>query len=335
MDPADANAINSALTTQGTKLKNHETKLNTIAAGVKHLTNSQSELQASVAMQVNQLSAQLQLVVSQLEGLTAAAPTVPAAPATPAMPAAATPPQPLSTPPSMPVSFPPVRLAPPEKFSGESVECRPFLTQCDLHFKTYQAAFASEQARVSFMVSHLTGRAAAWAMMEWVRGAQICQNAQDFSQALSRIFDQMSPTWEASSALLSIQQGRRRVVDYAIEFHTLPTDSGWNEVSIKGYFVRGLTEEIKDCLALLDLPGNFESLVEVATRIDNQRGSERDASWVGGPPGSRGHLTLPLSSRDLTTFPLPCLKLHRHLQDWRNPCSWAEQSWLQRKDRGG
>ncbi|KAI3354261.1 hypothetical protein L3Q82_018792 [Scortum barcoo] len=100
------------------------------------------------------LTAQLQLVVTRLEGLA---------------PPHAWPRQLLHSHPRLLLLRPPrpVRLAPPEKFSGESGECRPFLVQCDLHFKNDPAAFSSEQAQVVFMVSHLMGRAAAWATAEW------------------------------------------------------------------------------------------------------------------------------------------------------------------------
>ncbi|KAI3355532.1 hypothetical protein L3Q82_018363, partial [Scortum barcoo] len=84
---------------------------------------------------------------------------------------------------------------------------------------------------------------------------------------------------EASSALLKIQQGRRRVVDYALEFRTLAADSGWNETSIIGAFMDGLAEEVKDFLAPSDIPRDFESLVEIASRIDNHlRERERETS---------------------------------------------------------
>ncbi|KAI3353960.1 hypothetical protein L3Q82_018455, partial [Scortum barcoo] len=127
-----------------------------------------------------------------------------------------------STPPVQPqVTLCPIRLAPPEKYFGESGECRSFLVQCDLHFKNDATAFNSDQAQVAFMVSHLTGRAAVWAMAEWARGAAVCQDVKLFSQGLTRMFDHSSPAWEASRALLGLRQGSRQVIDYAIQFRTL------------------------------------------------------------------------------------------------------------------
>ncbi|KAI3375256.1 hypothetical protein L3Q82_021763 [Scortum barcoo] len=82
------------------------------AAGVKQLTDSQADLQASVATKVNQLTDQMQSLTSRLEGFIAASPSPPAAPAPPASPAtaAAAPPQPPPAPFSLPVSSAPVRL---------------------------------------------------------------------------------------------------------------------------------------------------------------------------------------------------------------------------------
>ncbi|KAI3374600.1 hypothetical protein L3Q82_021167 [Scortum barcoo] len=258
----------------------------------------------------------MQSLISRLEGFTAASPSPPAAPAPPAAPLAAAAAAPLQLPPapsSVPVSSAPVHLASPLKFSGESSECRPFLIQCDLHFSMDPNAFASVQARVAFMVSHMTGRAAAWATAEWSRGAQVCQTAQDFSQALLRVFDQTSPAREASSALLKIQQGCLRVVDYALEFRTLAADSGWNETSIIGAFMDGLAEEVKDFLAPLDIPRDFESLVEIASRIDNHlRERERETSagsQVFGVPRVQGAALLP---RDC--IPSPVLRE----RPWKN-----------------
>ncbi|KAI3359067.1 hypothetical protein L3Q82_002568 [Scortum barcoo] len=322
MDPADADTVRSALTAQGTKLQHQETKLNTITAGVQQLTDRQAELQMEVAKQVNRLTAQLQLVVSRLEGL---APPMPATPA-PAQPSAPSPPTSASP--------HPVRLAPPEKFSGESGECRPFLVQCDLHFKNDPDAFASEQAWVAFMVPHLTGRAAAWATAEWARGAAVCQNVKDFSQTLSRMFDHTSPAREASRALFSLRQRNWKVMDYAIEFRTLAADSGWGDVVIRDAFVTRLTEEIKDHLAPMELPGNFESLVDMATRIDNCREGAREASSKGSEVlrGLGGRYAVPVSTEDPSR---PCPRLQRPLLLWRNPCSWAGQNWLQRNDTEG
>ena len=183
MDSADPKNLQTALSAQSTKIHQQETQLSSVSRGVQELSRRQEEFQASVTSQVNHLASQLHQVLSQLG-------TAP--PATP----------PAETPAAAPVTGPVVhmslRLAPPEKFSGDSGDCRTFLVQCDLHFRHNPAAFESDQAKVAFMVSHLTGRAAAWATAEWSRDSDICQSLTVFRDNLSRIFDHSSPAREAS-----------------------------------------------------------------------------------------------------------------------------------------
>lgn len=114
---------------------------------------------------------------------------------------------------------------------------RIFLVQCDLHFRHNPAAFVSDQAKVAFIVSHLTGRAAAWATAEWSRDSNICQSLTVFQATMSKIFDHTSPSSEASRALMQIKQHHRQVVDYAIEFRTVAADSGWNTPTLIDAFM--------------------------------------------------------------------------------------------------
>lgn len=40
------------------------------------------------------------------------------------------------------------QLSRPQRFSGESGDIKPFLTQCDLHFELQAAAFPTERAKI-------------------------------------------------------------------------------------------------------------------------------------------------------------------------------------------
>ncbi|KAI3355121.1 hypothetical protein L3Q82_017992, partial [Scortum barcoo] len=104
---------------------------------------------------------------------------------------------------------------------------------------------------------------------------------------------------EASSALLKIRQGRWRVVDYALEFRTLAADSGWNETSIiSGAFMDGLAEEVKDFLAPLDTPRDFESLVEIASHASTIASVRGERESVGRVASLRGSRRAPHSFRE-------------------------------------
>ncbi len=58
------------------------------------------------------------------------------------------------------------------------------------------------------------------------------------------------PGREAAKALHALKQGKRSVMDYAIEFCMLAADSGWNQPSLVDAFYSGLSEILKDHLAL-------------------------------------------------------------------------------------
>ena len=87
----------------------------------------------------------------------------------------------------------PIQLSRPEKFSGDSGDCRPFLTQCELHFELQPMSFPSERARVAYVISYLSGRAEAWATAEWSRRSPVCDTLQLFTNALTKTFQQIAP----------------------------------------------------------------------------------------------------------------------------------------------
>ena len=69
---------------------------------------------------------------------------------------------------------------------------------------------------------------------------------------------------------MQIKQHSHPVIDYAIEFRTAASDSGWNTPALIDAFMNGLADPIKDCLAPLELPQDLETLISKATRVDNR-----------------------------------------------------------------
>lgn len=65
---------------------------------------------------------------------------------------------------------------------------------------------------------------------------------------------------------MGLNQGKRRVADYAIEFQTLVVDIGWNLFSLCDVFLNGLAEHPKDQMAPLELPGDLDSLISLQER---------------------------------------------------------------------
>uniref|UniRef100_A0A8C6P718 CCHC-type domain-containing protein n=1 Tax=Nothobranchius furzeri TaxID=105023 RepID=A0A8C6P718_NOTFU len=163
-----------------------------------------------------------------------------------------------------------VHLARFERFSGDSGDCQAFLTQCSLHFELQPFSFPTERAKIAFLTSHLSGRVEAWATSEWERNSDICKSLDHFTKRFTQIFQYTRPGREASRALCQLQQKRRHVADYAIEFHTLAAACDWNQSALFDAFLSGLSSELKDMLAPLDLPEDLDSLIALPIKIDKR-----------------------------------------------------------------
>ena len=63
---------------------------------------------------------------------------------------------------------------------------------------------------------------------------------------MHRVFDRSSTGMDAGRELMRLQQGSSSVSDYAIEFQTLATDSGWEGRAVIDAFLHGIAKPIKD-----------------------------------------------------------------------------------------
>ncbi|KAI5610531.1 nephrocystin-4-like [Silurus asotus] len=155
-------------------------------------------------------------------------------------------------------------LMPPARFSGEPGHCRSFLTQCGIIFHLQPSSFSTKVAKVAYVISLLSGPALQWDQTQTPH----CLSFSAFSGELRKIFDFASPRHDAARLLFSATQGRRSVAEFAAEFRTAATDSGWNPTALYDAFYRGLAAEVKDELAARELSSSLDDLIALATRID-------------------------------------------------------------------
>lgn len=119
MDSTDSDQVRSTLQAQQFRLRQQEEQLSQLNLDIRGMSERQESLFAAVSEQVINLAAQIQKLSSP--------------PISPAL--SSTPPQAPVTPSvsNSPVYVP--HLARPEKFSGDSSDCRVSLTQHELHFE--------------------------------------------------------------------------------------------------------------------------------------------------------------------------------------------------------
>lgn len=58
------------------------------------------------------------------------------------------------------------------------------------------------------------------------------------------------------------------VSDFAIDFRTLVTSSGWEKKALYDTLLNGLSKGIKEELLIRDLPEDLDDLISLAIRVD-------------------------------------------------------------------
>ena len=104
---------------------------------------------------------------------------------------------------------------------------------------------------------------------------------------MQRMFDRSPTGLEASRELLRLRQGHNTISDFAIDFQTLATDSGWEGRALLDAFLHGLAEPVKDELLMRDLPDDLERITANAIRVDARLEDRRRATLTKSPPPRR------------------------------------------------
>lgn len=132
--------------------------------------------------------------------------------------------------------IPSTRNCNPELFHGDLNKCRGFL-QCfdrnDFH-------------KVSNLLGLLQGKALAWVEAVSSHSRLETMSYIELERSFKAVFNHLDHFGDVSTRLLSLCQGNLSVEDFSVEFWTLVADSGWNEPSLRGVFLQGLSECLQD-----------------------------------------------------------------------------------------
>lgn len=91
------------------------------------------------------------------------------------------------------------RINNPPCYSGEPTECRAFLTQCEVVFSLQPVTYASDRAKIAYVVSLLTSRARDWGAAVWEAGADCCERFDLFKEEMLKVLDRSVFGREAGS----------------------------------------------------------------------------------------------------------------------------------------
>uniref|UniRef100_A0A3Q2PBS5 Retrotransposon gag domain-containing protein n=1 Tax=Fundulus heteroclitus TaxID=8078 RepID=A0A3Q2PBS5_FUNHE len=194
-DPADT--LGGALAAQQDQIRGLESTV----------LGLQGHLQ-SLAGQINQLT--VMLSASQQPAVSAPPSSAP----DPAPPTVTSPPGPETSSPA------------PEKFSGDSGDCGGFLFQCSLVFNRSPRLFAPDEAKISFILRLLTGRALRSAEARFSDCQQFGCTFNEFQSEFKMVFAAEVDQVQDSRRLSALRQRGRRLADFAVEFRTVAAAAG-------------------------------------------------------------------------------------------------------------
>ncbi|XP_054620630.1 uncharacterized protein LOC129173605 [Dunckerocampus dactyliophorus] len=165
----------------------------------------------------------------------------------------------------------------PMCYEGDFGQCQLFIHQCTLVFSQQPHTYTTDAARVAYMLSLLSGRAASWAMAVCDSKPELYSSMPLFVTELWSVFDHPLREREAGSRLLVIRQG---------------SQSGWNDKALRSAYRASLSSRLQDELASRDETQTLEELIMLAIRLDN-RLRERSAQRRAEPFKPTRQLPLP------------------------------------------
>uniref|UniRef100_A0A9J7Z1R4 Retrotransposon gag domain-containing protein n=1 Tax=Cyprinus carpio carpio TaxID=630221 RepID=A0A9J7Z1R4_CYPCA len=146
--------------------------------------------------------------------------------------------------------------------------CRTFLNKCSMHFALQPRTFATEESKVAFTLTLLSGKAALWGTAVWENQHSCCASFHTLSEEMRRVFDRAAVGREAAQQLSDLHQGTSSFTDYSIQFRTLAAACQWNEAAQWDRFLHGLADRVQKEIYLLELPPTLNGLIDLALRVD-------------------------------------------------------------------
>ncbi len=190
----------------------------------------------------------------------------------------------LNPPPPASVTASP-RLAFPEKFDGSPSRCKGFLLQCSMFVNQQPTLYYTDESRIAFVCSLLTGRALDWATAVWSDECAVFPSFTRFLQRFREVFKHPAGGKEVGEQLLALRQRRSTAADYALSFRTLSAQTGGADDPLKLLFRKGLSMELQSELACRDEGRSLDQFIDLAIHIDNLVRSRRQPRFLAASAG--------------------------------------------------
>ncbi|XP_051515080.1 uncharacterized protein LOC127418541 [Myxocyprinus asiaticus] len=150
--------------------------------------------------------------------------------------------------------------------------------QCELFLSQLPLMHPNDEARVSFIVSLLSGKALDWAMSVWSRENILKGSLSHFLARLREVFEHSEGRKVPGELLLSLKKGNRSAAEFALSFRRLAAQTVWVEDTLKLLFRQGLNPDLLTELACRDEGRSLDEFIKLAICLDNLIRAHRPVS---------------------------------------------------------
>ncbi len=177
-------------------------------------------------------------------------------------------------------------MARPAPFTGSAEECNGFLLQCTLTIDLHPQMFPTDQSKIAFLITSLTGPALQWAETILNQAGPATQTFSHFLAHFREVFGSSPGDSSVGEQLFQLRQGTMPIHQYSLKFRTLAAASGWNEPSLLTAFRQGLNSHLRLHLAAYDDTYGLEKFIQLAIRCSNrlQSCSVESSVAIATPP---------------------------------------------------
>lgn len=268
-----------APSTQADRLTNIEAALDRLFARLDDENNAALQVPGVVNNLASSLHLQIQALSDRMDSLQQQVATTAPVPNSPASAPVQPPVEGTSAPPTSSAREP--KVGAPTPFSGEQSKLAAFLAQCNLYIKVQPSMFPTDESKILWMGSWLSGNAFDWfdSLVQNDPNAACITSVDAFIQELRTNFGDPDRMATAERKLDALKQ-RGSFSEYLTSFRKYQSILDWNDSSLSYQFYRGLKDEIKDEMMKIGRPSKLQERIDLARRIDT-RLSERSIEKQG------------------------------------------------------
>lgn len=161
----------------------------------------------------------------------------------------------------------------PEKFDGCRDGFRAFMAQIELVFSIQAQRYASDEVKISTIGTLLSGQALKWMTPMLENREKFKDVLCDYSRFKSCFRDAFAPVEQvmvSANRLRRLNQGRRKVSEYAAEFRLVASDLSFNDSALLDQFHHGLSKDVKNLMVNYEYPKSLDEAITLAIRCDHR-----------------------------------------------------------------